>query len=207
MKKIISTIALSSIFLAGMVQGQNTPVGSYYSANWNISLPIGDFSKWISPASFFGFSATGRYFLIGGFGLGWSIGYNNYYEKVPYETYFFEGGAISASHYNYTYMVPFRMDVFYNYKPAGIISPYLALGIGGNYQENHLLIQDYDLYENTWNFILNPELGAVIRFGEGSSWGVRMGVNYLFTTARTEYYDLKNFQSVNFNLGIVYTVF
>ena len=80
-----------------------------------------------------GFSANGRYFLVDGFGLGWHLGYNNYYEKDPYETYYFEGGAISASHYNYTFTIPFKMDIFYHYKPDGIISPYVGIGIGGNY--------------------------------------------------------------------------
>lgn len=207
MKKFIAFILFLILFGSGMVHGQSKPVGSYYSLNWNISVPIGDFNQWIAPASFFGFSATGRYFLVDGFGLGWHLGYNNYYEKDNYETYYFDGGAISAAHYNYTYMVPFKMDIFYHYKPASLISPYISLGIGGNYQENHLLIQDMDFYENTWNFILNPEVGTVIRFDKGSSWGVRLGVGYLFTTAKSDFADLKNFQSVNFMIGIVYTVF
>ncbi len=207
MKKILISISVLLLLATNMVQGQSRPVGSYYSLNWNISVPIGDFNKWIAPASFLGFSASGRYFLVDGFGLGWYIGYNNYYEKDSYETYDFDGGAISASHYKYTFMVPFKLDILYHYKPAALISPYIAVGIGGTYNENRLLVQEYDSYENTWDFLLSPELGVLIHFDKGSNWGVRLGANYTFTTTKTEYFNLKNFSMFNFMVGIAYTVY
>ncbi|MFH1161574.1 MAG: hypothetical protein V1733_11625 [bacterium] len=207
MKKIFTIVSIALVLIAGNVSGFEKPVDSYYSLNWNISVPISNFNKWIAPASFLGFSFSGRYFLVDGVGLGFHIGYNNYYEKVGYKTYYFNSGAISASHYSYTYLVPFRMDIFYHLKPAGLVSTYIALGIGGDYQENHLLIQETDIYETTWNFLLAPEIGTIIRFDKGSSWGVRLGVNYTFTTGGITAFDLKNFQLVNFNIGVAYTVY
>jgi hypothetical protein len=205
MKKIFAILIIA--LLAIRAGAFEKPVDSYYSLNWNISVPIGSFNKWIAPPSFLGFSFSGRYFIADGVGLGFHIGYNNYYEKAPYETYYFYSGAISASHYNYTYMVPFRMDIFYHYKPAGLVTPYIALGIGGDYQENHLLIQEMDIYENTWNFLLSPEIGTLIRFDKGSAWAVRLGVNYTFTTGQINLLNLKNFQHFNFNIGVAYTVY
>jgi len=99
------------------------------------------------------------------------------------------------------------MDIFYHLKPAALVSPYIAVGIGGDYQENHLLVQEMDIYEDTWNFLLAPEIGTLIRFDKGSSWAVRLGVNYTFTTGGIESLNLKNFQAVNFIVGVAYTVY
>ncbi len=49
-----------------------------------------------------------------------------------------------------------------------MISPFVGLGIGGDYMEHHLMIQEYDMYEERWDFSLNPEIGALAKFGNRS---------------------------------------
>jgi hypothetical protein len=102
-------------------------------------------------------------------------------------------------------MVPFQGVIAYHFMPDKMVSPYLSLGIGGDYMEHHLMVQEYDIYKTRWDFSLTPEVGALVKFGNYSSWGALVAFNYKWTTNQIEVYQKtsKDLQMLNLKVGLV----
>ena len=98
--------------------------------------------------------------------------------------------------------------IAYHAMPGGLISPYVGLGIGTDYSEHHLLVQEYDLNESRWDFFLAPEVGMTAKFGQDSQWGGFLAFNYKWTTNKIEFYqtELTNLQMLNLKVGLSFFV-
>jgi len=212
MKKILLIITVL-VCLSGMVQSQDQPssIGfkpsSYYTFSWNTTFTTGDFNKWVGNASPAGFDLGGRYFINGGLCAGFNISWQRVSEAYGYQTYYGDNGtAITATNYRFTWMVPFQAVVAYHFMPEKMISPYVGLGIGGDYMEHHLLVQEYDLYKTRWDFSLTPEVGALMKFGYFSQWGALVAFNYKWTTNKIEFTNnvkSGDLQMLNLKVGLV----
>lgn len=214
MKKIFSILCL--VFLiSGFVRAQDTPsVGyqpnSYYTFTWNTFFPLGDLHDWVSQPSPAGFDFGGRYLIKGGLTAGFNFGWQRISKIYDDQTYTIpdKGIAITASNYRFTWMVPFQAVVAYHLNPEKLVSPYAGLGIGGDYMEHHLLIQEYDLYETCWDFSLTPEVGITAKFGRFSNWGAVLAFNYKWTTNKIEIYTTKSkdLQMLALRVGVMLTL-
>jgi opacity protein-like surface antigen len=169
---------------------------------------MGDFNKWVSKPSMAGFDFGGRYLIMNGLTAGFNITWQRVSEIYSDETFTIpdKGIAITAENYRFTWMVPFQAVIAYHLKPGGLISPYIGLGIGGDYMEHHLLIQEYDIYEEVWDFSLTPEIGALVKFGTFSNFGAIVAFNYKWTTNKIEIYETKSkdLQMLNLKVGLAY---
>jgi hypothetical protein len=214
MKK--SAIVIIFVFLAlGFTQAQeNTSMvnkpRSFYTFSWNMTFPMGDFHDWIGDAGLAGFDIGGRYLLVKGLAVGFNVSWNRVEGEYDNETYTIpdQGFAITATNYRFTWMVPFQAVVAYHFLPDKLISPYVGLGIGGDYMEHHLMIQEYDMYEDRWDFSLNPEVGALVKFGNFSNWGAIVSLGYKWTTNKIEFYQTTsdNLSMLNLKVGIAYII-
>ncbi len=215
MKKILLIISIL-ILSAVSMQAQNEPTSlgfkpsSYYTFSWNTTFTMGDFNKWVGNASPAGFDLGGRYFILGGLAAGFNISWQRVSQSYGYQTFYGDdGSAITATNYRFTWMVPFQGVIAYHFIPEKMISPYVSLGIGGDYMEHHLLVQEYDIYKTRWDFSLTPEVGALIKFGAFSSWGGLVAFNYKWTTNKIEFTNnivSENLQMLNLKVGLVLIV-
>ena len=216
MKKILLLLAVF-VFMTGMAQSQDNPPASlgftprsYYTISWNTTFTLGDFNKWVGNASPAGFDIGGRYFIKGGLAAGFNISWQRIGQTYKNETYYGTSGqALTATNYRFTWMVPFTGVIAYHLIPDKMVSPYVSLGIGGDYMEHHLLIQEYDIYKTRWDFSLTPEIGALIKFGYFAQWGAIVAFNYKWTTNQIDLYnnkDIKNLQMLDLKVGIALTV-
>jgi hypothetical protein len=75
--------------------------------------------------------------------------------------------------------------------------------------QHHLVIQEYDLYKEKWDFSLVPEIGALVRFNSYSSWGLLVAFNYKWTTNKIELYEQtsENLQMLNLKVGVAISVY
>jgi hypothetical protein len=211
MKKIF-TIIILVILSAGIAQAQqeSKPMGftpsSYYTFSWNTTFPMGDFNKWVSQPSPAGFDFGGRYQVKNGLYAGFNICWQRVAKIYDNETYTVpdKGLAITAENYRFTWMVPFQAVIAYHLMPEKTVTPYVGLGIGGDYMEHHLMIQEYDIYETYWDFSLTPEIGVLAKFGAYSNWGALVAFNYKWTTNKIELYQStsKDLQMLNLKVGI-----
>jgi hypothetical protein len=214
MKKIIP-ITIVLLFALGSLQAQDMKTGgykpsSYYSFSWNTSFPIADFNKWINQPGPAGFDFGGRYLVRKGVTVGFNIGWQRVAKLYVGETYTIpeKGLAITANNYRFTWMVPVQAVIAYHFIPDKIISPYIGLGIGTDYMEHHLMIQEYDIYETYWDFSLTPEIGILAKFGSYSHWGGLLAFNYKWTTNKISIYQTtsKDLQMLNLKVGITYII-
>jgi opacity protein-like surface antigen len=214
MKKFIFTVILF-VFGVSMTQAQDmgslsSAPSSYYSFSWNIVFPMGDFNKWVSKAGLEGFDFGGQYYIKNGLAAGFDIAWARVYQDYNNQTYTIpdKGIAITADNYRFTWMVPFQAVIAYHINPDKMFSPYIGLGIGGDYMEHHLLVQEYDIYEDQWDFSLTPEIGAIVKFGQTTNWGGLVAFNYKWTTNKIDIYHDKtsDLSMLDLKIGLVYLV-
>ncbi len=211
MKKILLIFTVFGLMTI-LTQGQEKPASlgfaprSYYTFSWNTTFTMGDFNKWVGNASPAGFDMGGRYFINKGLAVGWNISWQRVSQIYSDQTFTIpdKGIAINAENYRFTWMVPFQAVVAYHFIPEKLVSPYIGLGIGGDYMEHHLMIQEYDIYKTRWDFSLTPEVGALVKFGNFNQWGALVAFNYKWTTNQIELYETtsKNLQMLNLKVGI-----
>ncbi|MEI7981432.1 MAG: hypothetical protein WCI71_07240 [Bacteroidota bacterium] len=214
MKKIFSIIILAFLAL-GIAQAQKPASmgfkpSSYYTFSWNTTFPIGDLNKWVDQPGPAGFDFGGRYLVRGGLTAGFNVGWQRVAKIYDDQTYTIpdKGIAINAENYRFTWIVPFQAVIAYHLMPEKIISPYIGLGIGGDYMEHHLMIQEYDVYQTRWDFSLTPEIGILARFGAYSNWGALLAFNYKWTTNTISLYQTtsKDLQMLNIKVGLAITI-
>ncbi len=214
MKKFI-IIGIMVVIATGLTRGQTagTPgyvPSSYYTFSWNVTIPVGDFNKWVGNASVAGFDIGGRYHMKKGLFAGFNMSWQRVWQNYGYETYYgADGSAITATNYRFTWMVPFQAVVAYHFIPEKMVSPYVGLGIGGDYMEHHLLIQEYDIYQDYWDFSLTPEVGALLKFGYYGNWGALVAFNFKWTTNTIDIYNnrqLSYLSMLNLKIGLAYTL-
>ena len=218
MKKIIFAFTffiLTSYFAIGQDMGAPLTSGStmkgYYSFGWNFTVPMGDFHDWVGEWGLVGGVFGGRTIVNNKILVGGDIGWERVsalYENGMYQNPE-EGVAITADNYRFTYMIPFQGVIGYQMNPDKLVSPFVSLGIGGDYMEHHLVIQEYDIYKYRWDFSLTPEVGAVIKFGQYSNWGGLVAFNYKWTTNQIELWNKTsgNLSMLNIKFGLAYIIY
>jgi hypothetical protein len=209
-KYILSLSIILALTLNVGAQDYSLP-SQYYTLSWNITFPQGDFKDWADETSLNGFDFGGRYLIMDGLMAGFNLSWqrvDKLYENTTY-TLPDRGVAITADNYRITYMVPFQAVLAYHLLPDKMITPYVSLGIGGDYMQHHLVIQEYDLYKDKWDFSLTPEIGALVRFNSYSSWGLLLAFNYKWTTNKIELYQTtsENLQMLNLKVGVAISVY
>lgn len=183
---------------------------SYYTLSWNMVFPTGEFRDWVDKVSLTGFDFGAQYYVTDGVTAGFNIGSMRVDELYEKETFTDpdKGIAITADNSRITWMIPFQGSVAYHFIPEAIAKPYISLGIGGDYMTHHLLIQEYDIYQEQWDFSLTPEIGLRTDFGVNSSTGLLVAFNYKWTTNKIELYEGKsnNLSMMNLKVGLIINV-
>lgn len=205
MKKIL-IIMLFAIFglTTTNIQAQTK---QYYNIGWEISMPIGSYSDFVSETSLRGGFFSGNIFLTDAFSIGFKFGYNSYHENVDRQTYQINDElAVTAASYNYLVQAPIQVGGYYHFN-LGTVEPYIGLGIGGNFISQETLLQDMDDYDNIWVFRLNPEIG--LRFPiQNSPLAVLLKVGYDYNSGsyRSLGKEYNNFQNLNAGIALSWTI-
>ncbi len=208
MKKIIY-ITLTALLAVGITTSAQAQMKQYYSLNWDIALPLGGLKDFTGDASLRGGNFNVQVFLTDNIAVGGTFGWNNYYELKDRASYLLEPGlAVTASTYRYSYSMPIMANGYYHFMPDGMVQPFAGLGIGALYATQHSIVQDLDFWNEQWGFLLMPEVGAFIPFGNDAPFGAKASVSYQFSTnnftALGEEHN--NLQNLNFNIGLVWMI-
>ncbi len=157
MKKCILCLITLGLSVLADLQAQTK---QYYNVGWDIGIPVGSFSDYISSTSLRGGYFSGNVFVTDAVSVGFKFGYNSYHENMPRQTWYMDYGmAVTASSYNYSTQVPIQVGGYYHFKTNGQIEPYVGLGLGINYITEETLVQDLEIYNNEWAFLMTPEIG------------------------------------------------
>lgn len=162
---------------------------SIWVFNWEIAGPVGDFKHYVSDWSLRGFSLEGRFLALDGLSVGMSASFNRWEQSysqlsVPV-TVAGATGVATGPVYRYNDMFGLRALVHKYFGPfQGMIQPYIGVGIGGVWSYSYQQIADLTNVQDSFNFIVDPEVGAIITLLKRStSLAVNFAFRYTFTTA------------------------
>jgi outer membrane protein len=173
MKKFI---AISALCLAAVaVNAQSNTVLAY-----SIGFPVGDMSDYIEQTSFRGISLDFRKMIQPTVGVGFSIGWNVFYEEKAYATYTLDNESISGKQYRYSNQVPMMISPAYFFRPDEDKTPFLGLGIGTMYTRRNTDMNLYTYEQEAWNFLLQPELGFQFSIDDATALSISAKYNYGF---------------------------
>lgn len=211
MKRILFILAIS-LCCAGVARAQSYDgARQIYSISYQTSVPVGGVRDFVPNMSFEGININWAYFIMDNVSVGLDLSYNNYSHKVGQKIYRPDANtAINAAQYRYTQTFPIKVQAKYYMNPFGPgIQLYSGLGIGALSAGQHIVIQDIDVWDNNWGFLLSPEIGALIPFGAGNFWGANITAGYNWSTNKSDIANMKtnNRQSFYFNAGLYMALF
>jgi len=161
MKKIV----LSIIIIAGMFGTSAKAQDNVYSFQYSMGFSMGDFNDFISAPSFRGMTFDYRKMVNENVGVGIELGWNVFYEDKDYATYTRETASITGKQYRYCSTVPMLASADYYFAPAEKLSPFAGIGIGTQFTSNEVDMGVWAITEDTWHFLLKPELGVIFKAG------------------------------------------
>lgn len=154
MKKILLITFISLCSIGSLYAQSNTSV--YYS----VGFATGDLGDYISQPSFRGIGLDYNKMIQPNIGVGFSIGWNVFYEDKPYDTYTVDNVSLSGKQYRYSNHWPMLLSGSYYLKPGEAINPFVGLGVGTIYTLRNTNMNLYTVELDAWNFALQPQVGV-----------------------------------------------
>lgn len=201
MKKTIISLILILTMLPLSAQQISHP---YYkqtlSLSWQNHYAFGEYGNFIDKYSLGGFDFNYTYYFDNSMGIGISFAWNYGEQFVPSKVVRpAENIAIKAAGTKYTEAIPIKAQYKYMITPRSFVKFYVAAGMGAIYNKQELHVQDYAMYNGSWAFLLNPEIGVMIPFGINSVWGLNINAGYNWAT--------NDFQNIYANFGLYIAFF
>lgn len=172
-----------------------------FNINYSIAQPFGSVKDYSDKTSFRGWQAGLQYMISDQIGVGIKSGFQDFYERVPRAVYPTKGGDISAVQTRTLQVIPALATVQYQFtKPDAIVIPYASLGIGAanmNYEKYWGEFVDKD---NSWHFMVSPELGINIPFGKASPLLFNASIEYNYASYKLA--EITNFSTLQGNIGL-----
>jgi hypothetical protein len=129
--------------------------------------------------------------------------YTTFNQYVPRKTYYYDGGAITTDLFNYHYYFTIGAKGMYIFSPGKRLMPYSSLGLGVAFSEYKVFYNVYQEQDSKTAVYLRPESGVMYRFTEYGSLGVKAGLSFDYAFTESEYFEVKNFSGVSFQIGIL----
>ncbi len=174
-----------------------------FTINYSAGLPNGSLHNFISDKMFSGFNADVRSFITDKFAAGLSIGWNNFKEQYPRETYPNGNGSFSSVLTKYLSTAPVMLTGFYHFTTNKKINPYAIAGAG-----IHLV--NYNKWDGVYgdsksSVRFGARLGAGILVPFTDTFGLNLSARYNY--AAFSYNEIKNIQYPDVSLGLYFISF
>jgi len=167
---------------------------------YGMGFGTGDLGNFISKTSFRG--ATVDYYKMTqpNLGVGFSLGWNVFYEEKAYDTYTADNVALSGKQFRYSNQVPMLLGANYYLDPGEKISPFLGANLGVMYTRRNTDMNLYTLEEEAWNFTVQPQLG--VQFNNSLSSAMTVMLKYYLGLKAGDLDENQSFFSLN--VGFVF---
>lgn len=195
MKKILYILCATFVLGLPAAYSQSNTYLTY-----SMGFGMGDLGDFISKASFRGATIDYRHMTQPNVGIGFSLGWNTFYEAKDYDTYYSGNAALSGKQYRYSNHVPMLINGDYYLNPGEKVSTILGLGTGVMYTRRNTDMNLYTLEEEAWNFTLQPEIGIQINNSITSGSTIMLKYYYGFAAGELE----KPQSYLSLNVGFVF---
>jgi hypothetical protein len=179
MKKLILTIVFA---------GSLIPLGAQdviWKLSYDLSFPFGNTKTFTDQVSWRGLSLDMDRLINDNLALGLGVGWNTFVQKYPDSYYQNDEMLLHGTQVRYINDIPITAR-FSWYQPMEKLEPYVTLGVGTVWQEMRREIGLFSFEGNYWQFVLAPELGAVIPVGSHSYGIVKIKYTQGFKTGDNE---------------------
>jgi hypothetical protein len=201
MKKIRNWILIfAGCITAQAVSAQSRPPLSV-DINYSIAQPLGSLKDYSDKTSFRGWSAGLQYMLNDQWSVGVRSGFQDFYQQLPRAVYPDKQGDVSAVQSRTLQVIPIQATVGYAFtKPDKAVIPYARLGVGTANMNYEKYWGEFVEKNNSWQFLVSPEVGINVPFGKYSPLLFNASVRYNY--APYKYQEITSFNSVQGNIGL-----
>lgn len=189
---IIAFVSCSSIF--AQQKGERI-----IYANWSFGPTLN--TKFVNQFSVNGANIGYSTFIKDDIAIGGELAWANYYQYAPRKTYLVHDGAYTTDMYKAIFTMPVTVTATKYFRVNKFVTPYAKLGLGAMYSQQSLYYNVYETDEQNWGFTVVPELGANIKFKPQSPWAFNVSAQYKYATNKHTAFDVKNIQTLHFNVG------
>jgi hypothetical protein len=142
---------------------------SLIALQYSVGFGTGDIHEYTKPISFRGATFDYRKFIKegGNLGIGMDLGWNVFYEEIPYNTYNYNGIFYSGKQFRDSNHFPILLSADYYFNPGMQFNPFFGLGAGTMYSLSTNKMNFYSFENKAWQFALSPELGFIIELDYG----------------------------------------
>ncbi|OYT17454.1 MAG: hypothetical protein B7C24_02170 [Bacteroidetes bacterium 4572_77] len=157
--------------------------GGMLTFDWIIGVPMGTMSNdFISKTSTRGFNMEYRYFLNDPLSIGGGFSWQGFSEKFERSTYELDEGAITSTRFNYLYTFPLYVNFHYYPIKNNHFFPFIGINAGATSIDKQDQIGRYYIQDKSWHFMLQPEVGALLKINPRGGFGivVKAKYNYIF---------------------------
>jgi opacity protein-like surface antigen len=169
--------------------------------SWGGNVPINN--DFTNKTSWNGFKLEYRKMIKPDLSVGFEMSWNGFEQYRPTKTYQLRNGAVTTDFYSYMYTVPVALNAHHYFHFNDMVTPFAGLALGATYSEEKLYYNIYGSNYYNWGFLISPELGAIVKFEEGSGFGIIVGVNYNYSTNKQSQVNLNGIQNFGFQVGIM----
>jgi hypothetical protein len=169
--------------------------------NYSVTQPFGSLHDYAGKTSFNSWNGSLMYDISPSFSAGLTLGFHDYYKKIPRMIYSDKTTDISAVQTHTLQTIPVQATGIYTIHGGRQgVHPYLGLGVGitdVNYEKYWGEFADQD---NRVAFSISPMAGLKIPLGQTSPVKLNIGVRYNYVPY--SYNEIDNINSLEGNVGI-----
>jgi outer membrane protein len=174
MKKLLLILSFCFLTVGALFAQSNTTL------SYSMGFTTGDLSDYIQQASFRGITLDYRKMINPNIGVGFSAGWNIFYEEKDRATYTLDNVSLTGKQYRYSNHVPLYINPTYYLKPGESMNPFFSLGIGTIYSKRNTDMNLYTYELDAWNFALAPEVGVQYSIDDATAVSISGKFNYGF---------------------------
>jgi len=199
MKKFI--ILTTIICLGSFATTYAQKGSSFFGLSWEVAKPSNN--PYLSKTSWAGGRIEYRHMIKSTLSLGIGMSWNSFDEYVGSKTYTGNntGSAVTTDMVRQIYTLPITALIhYYPHTNNKNIKPYVGIGLGAQYAEQNSYFNIYQVSNNTWGFVMRPEVGA--NFMIASELSIMAGIHYQWASNKNEGLGMNSLSQFGFNLGL-----
>ncbi|NLR92552.1 OmpW family outer membrane protein [Flammeovirga agarivorans] len=197
MRKLFTLVASIVLLSTSATFAQDKIISLSYS----MAVPSGNTNAFINDASFRGGTFEYRQFINPQMSLGFSVGYQRFYQSKGYTTVPLPDGDghLSGQEYSYIDQFPLMATYHYYFGLEGGVRPYAGIGVGAAHYEYTSQIGSIASVGKQWHFNVAPEVGVLVPIGNTTYFHTNIKYNY---AAAAGGFDAQSYWG--FNIGLAF---
>lgn len=178
MKNIKYILIVIAAFVLFMPSLSNAQYQNEVFLGYNFAVPLPDSKDYVSSVSYYGFDLNFKRFVKRDISVSLSLGWNVFYKETS-EIISLPNADISGKQNRFINTFPMLVGAQYYFGKKDI-RPYFGANLGALYSTRRMQIGVYDITDNKWRFMLQPELGVLFSVDNHSDVGLGVSYNYGF---------------------------